>query len=77
MTRRDYMPRVVDTSGMTYPMKCLRCHHVHDAGAVDVVHRYSDCTMWRCPNCKALIDDRPRGWGGSAIRYPSDDEDMW
>jgi hypothetical protein len=58
----------VDTSGMSYPMRCLRCMHIHDTAKVTVVQRYSDCSTWRCPNCKALIDDRPRGWGGSAER---------
>lgn len=63
------MSAAVDTSGMVYPMQCLRCYHVHDAGKVEVVQRYTDCSVWRCPNCSSLIDDRPRGWGGSAVKY--------
>jgi DNA-directed RNA polymerase subunit RPC12/RpoP len=63
----DGLPRLVyDTEGMTSPYRCLRCGHVHDAGKVTPVGRYTDCTTWRCPGCGSLIDDRPRGWGGSA-----------
>ena len=50
---------------MSWPARCRHCHHVHDAGKVEVVQRYSDCSVWRCPNCKTLIDDRPVQWGGS------------
>lgn len=48
--------------------RCLRCNHVHDVGDVEIVQRYADCTTWKCPNCKSVIDDRPKGWGGSAER---------
>lgn len=52
---------------MSHPMRCTRCSHVHDTAKVEVVQRYSDCSTWRCPNCNALIDDRPVSWGGSAV----------
>jgi predicted Zn-ribbon and HTH transcriptional regulator len=54
-----------DTSGMFAPGRCKRCGHVHDSGPVTVVARYSDCSVWHCPSCNSLIDDRPIGWGGS------------
>ncbi|AWN07758.1 hypothetical protein HOT31_gp087 [Microbacterium phage Hendrix] len=51
---------------MSFPMRCMRCQHVHDTAKVEVVQRYADCTVWKCPRCGAHIDDRPIGWGGSA-----------
>lgn len=59
--------RLLNISEMSWPMRCLRCSHVHDAGKVTVLGRYSDCSTWRCPGCNALIDDRPAAWGGSAV----------
>lgn len=61
------VPDPVNTSGMWWPVSCRHCGHVHDAGKVTVVQRYSDCSTWRCPGCDTLIDDRPVAWGGSAI----------
>lgn len=63
-----------DIAGMLHPMRCLRCYGVHDAATVQPTGRYSDCTVWRCPNCKAEIDDRPRPMG-SAVRVS--DEEGW
>lgn len=57
----------VDVTGMRHPMRCRFCDKVHDASTVEVVHRYADCSTWRCPGCKVLIDDRAEGWGGSAL----------
>ena len=54
-----------DVTGMFYPGRCTRCYHVYDGSKVTVVHRYSDCSMWHCPGCNQLVDDRPIGWGGS------------
>lgn len=65
MSDWDLYGAPIDTSGMSWPVRCLRCNHVHDGGKVTVVQRYSDCSTWRCPNCRSLIDDRPGGWGGS------------
>jgi hypothetical protein len=64
---RSAQPRPAPAT-MTYPMRCVPCGHVHDAAKVTVVQRYTDCSVWRCPRCGSLIDDRPRGWGGSAER---------
>lgn len=47
---------VVDTCDMAYPMRCKWCGCVHDAGKVEVVQRYADCSVWRCPGCGLLID---------------------
>lgn len=52
---------------MSYPARCRHCTHIHDAGKVEVVQRYTDCSVWRCPNCRVLIDDRPVSWGGSMV----------
>ena len=61
----------IDTSGMSYPMRCSRCREVHDASKATVIQRYSDCTVWRCPGCGILGDDRPLSWGGTFERYPA------
>lgn len=36
-----------------------RCGHTFDRGYVTVVARYADCSVFNCPGCGALIDDRP------------------
>lgn len=48
-------------------VQCKWCRHVHDAATVTVVQRFKDCSVWACPGCGVLIDDRPERWGGSAI----------
>lgn len=57
----------VNLDAMSHPMRCKWCHKIHDAGNVEVVQRYMDCTVWKCPNCGRNIDDRHPDWGGSAI----------
>lgn len=54
-----------DTSNWLAPGQCTRCRHVFDGANVEVVARYSDCTVFKCPGCGSSIDDRPIGWGGS------------
>ena len=61
-----FLTAEVDTSTMLAPVECARCGHVHDAGHVEVVARYQDCSVWKCPGCGASIDDRPVGWGGGS-----------
>jgi hypothetical protein len=52
-----------DTTGMTSPARCTYCQHVYDLGKVTVTARYTDCSMWHCPGCKTLVDDRGEtGW---------------
>lgn len=58
-------PASADVESMLWPMRCLRCRKIHDAGKVTPTGRYSDCTVWRCPNCSAEIDDRAGGYGGA------------
>lgn len=58
----------VAIEAMGYPMRCKWCRRVHDAMGVDVVQRYADCSVWRCPHCGVLGDDRPLSWGGSFER---------
>lgn len=55
---------------MLAPGECTRCHYLHDSAKVEVVARYSDCTVWKCPRCGSHIDDRPVGWGGSFKPVP-------
>jgi hypothetical protein len=52
-----------DTTGMTFPVRCRHCSRVYDLGKVEVVARYTDCSMWRCPGCSILADDRKPPWG--------------
>lgn len=59
-------------AGMFHPVRCTRCHHVHDGGKVEVIARYADCSVWKCPGCGSSIDDRPIGWGGSAEQINRD-----
>lgn len=46
-----------DVSGMTAPARCTSCGHVYDLGAVDA-QNYFDCSVWRCPGCRAEVSDR-------------------
>ncbi len=54
-------------AGMGQPVRCGHCSRVYDLGKVTVVARYTDCSMWRCPGCSLLVDDRcdyfPMGTG--------------
>jgi hypothetical protein len=52
---------------MFAPVECRWCHRIHDSGRVEVIARYTDCSVWRCPHCGNQVDDRPEGWGGSAF----------
>ncbi len=51
-----------------YWARCKWCSCVHDTTKVTVVSRYTDCSVWRCPGCSVLLDDRPERWGGGT--YP-------
>jgi hypothetical protein len=48
-------------------MRCKWCNLTHDIGPVTVTARYLDCSVWQCPGCGVLIDDRPERWGGTAL----------
>jgi hypothetical protein len=58
-----YSRDIPDTEGMTFPVRCRHCSRVYDLGKVEVVARYTDCSMWHCPGCKILADDRKPPWG--------------
>lgn len=48
---------------MNSRVRCTWCGHIYDLGHVTVVARYTDCSMWNCPGCKTLVDDRgDTGW---------------
>ncbi len=47
-----------DVEGMHDPVRCAYCSHVYDLGMVEVTARYADCSMWKCPGCKTVVDDR-------------------
>lgn len=47
-----------DFDEMTYPVRCGRCRSVYDVANVDVLQRYSDCSVWNAPCCGAQVDDR-------------------
>ena len=51
--------------GMFAPVRCKFCLQVHDSAKVDVLQRYSDCSVWKCPNCGTRIDDRPEPFGSA------------
>lgn len=53
---------------MAYPMLHTTCGKVHDAGNVEVLEHYSDCSRWKCPHCGGWCDDRVIGWGGNVER---------
>lgn len=58
-----------EAEGMLYPVLHSTCNKVHDAGGkVEVVARYADCTIWKCPSCGGQCDDRPISWGGNVER---------
>lgn len=55
-------------AGMFAPVQCKHCGCVHDSGPVEVVQRYADCSVWRCPGCRVLVDDRDPRWGGGVYK---------
>jgi hypothetical protein len=62
-----------ETEGMYSPVRCAYCRHVYDLGMVEVTARYSDCSMWKCPGCGAVVDDRGEtGWKSKQDYYKLD-----
>lgn len=56
-----------DITGMSQPARCTWCQHVYDLGKVEVLQRYADCSVWKCPGCQVLVDDRGEtGWKSRA-----------
>ncbi len=57
-----------DVTGMLAPVECKHCGCVHDSGPVEVIARYADCSVWRCPGCRVAVDDRDPRWGGGVYQ---------
>jgi hypothetical protein len=65
------MAAEADTAGMFSPVRCAYCPKVYDLGAVNVIARYTDCSMWKCPGCQRVVDDRGEtGWKSTKDYYP-------
>lgn len=47
-----------DVELMTSPVKCNYCGTTYDLTSVKVIHRYSDCTLFKTPCCDKMADDR-------------------
>jgi hypothetical protein len=48
---------------MLSPVRCRHCGKVYDLTAVTVVDERADCSVWHCPGCQVLVDDRGEsGW---------------
>jgi hypothetical protein len=67
---------------MVSPVRCLHCRTIYDMGAVQTTGHYADCSTWRCPGCRLLVDDRCLGgWGGrrdiERVEQPADYELHW
>jgi hypothetical protein len=52
------MPFPPNVGDMMSPVRCRRCGKVYDLKAVEVVARYTDCSVWQCPGCNVQVDDR-------------------
>lgn len=53
----------VAVSEMLMPARCAYCPRVYDLGSVTVIARYVDCSVWKCPGCGTIVDDRGEtGW---------------
>lgn len=48
---------------MTSPVRCAHCGRIYDLGKVTVLQRYLDCSVWKTPCCRVMVDDRGPGWG--------------
>lgn len=73
MTRRRLIPTVdsygrityeVDTEGMLSPVRHGSYGCVFDEADVkEVIGRYADCDVYKCPVCGREMDNRPYGSG--------------
>lgn len=49
-------------AGMFKPVRCT-CGDFYDIGQVEVIGRYTDCSVWKAPCCGRQADDRGEtGW---------------
>jgi hypothetical protein len=66
-----------DIAAMFQPVRC-RCGGVYDLGAVTVLARYVDCSVWKAPCCGRTADDRGEtGWKSTRDYYPIDKTGGW
>lgn len=49
---------------MSRPGVCSGCRQQFDIDKVEVIAHYADCSVWLCPHCGIVHDDRQR-WGAS------------
>jgi len=54
----DMAERSAAVAGMLAPVECGWCHQVYDSANVEVVSRYTDCSVWKAPCCGVIADDR-------------------
>ncbi len=72
----DHRGRLVEDvsaqiDGMTSPVRCAHCSRIYDLGTVTATARYTDCSMWKSPCCKRLVDDRGEtGWKSTKDYHP-------
>ena len=68
--RQEWMHLQALIADMTDPVRC-RCGTVYDKERQPIVDsHFIDCTTWRCPGCKVLVDDRQDYFPmGSGVRH--------
>jgi hypothetical protein len=66
---------VPNVSGMMSPVRCTHCGKVYDRCKVEVVARYAVISVWHCPGCNLLVDDRGETVWKSRSDYVRLDED--
>ena len=69
-SRQEWMHTQAAIADMRSPVRCCHCHRIYDLGRVEIVGHYTDCSMWRCPGCHILCDDRQDYFRiGSGVRH--------
>ncbi len=62
---------------MFSPVRCASCSRIYDLGKVEVIARYTDCSMWKAPCCGRPADDRGEtGWKSTKDYYPIDKREV-
>lgn len=66
-----------EIEAMTSPVRCAHCGQIYDLGTVEVTARYVDCSMWKSPCCRRMVDDRGEtGWKSTKDYYPLDRREL-
>jgi hypothetical protein len=66
-----------EIQSMMVPVRCCRCSKVYDLCDVkseNIIHRYSDCTLYKSPCCNQTVDDRE--WKSSPDIIKLDKRDL-